>query len=148
MNNVFVYGTLRTGQGNWKRLLENNPGAKKVCDDKIHGFIMYHLGGFPAIVPVDLVYEEQHAREIQNDCDITGEVFSVDAKTLAGLDGLEGYRENGNGLYNRMEIITENNHKALVYYMNQERKHHRGIITNGDWINQELELNKELRRYG
>lgn len=136
--NVFVYGTLRTGQRNWQYFLQNNPNAKKVCDDKIKGFIMYHLGGFPAIVPVENVFElaeyyEGDHPEIIFDGIITGEVFSVDADTLKGLDSLEGYRGNGSGLYNRKEIKTENGHTALVYFMNQGRKNSQ-IIETGDWL--------------
>lgn len=128
--NVFVYGTLRTGQGNWRYYLENNDNVKKICDDTISGFVMFNLGSFPAIVPLEKVSGDFFFSE-----NITGEVFSVDSETLRRLDGLEGYRENGNGLYNRMEVETGNGNKALVYFMNQERNHHRGIIESGDWLN-------------
>jgi len=132
--NVFVYGTLRTGQGNYNRLLKDVDGVEKVCDDKISGFIMFHLGGFPAIVPVDLVYKESHAREIQNDCDIIGEVFSVTPDVLKRLDRLEGYYPNRkNNFYSRGEIITENGHKTLVYFMDRVSY---GVteIESGDWL--------------
>jgi gamma-glutamylcyclotransferase (GGCT)/AIG2-like uncharacterized protein YtfP len=147
---VFVYGTLRTGQGNWKRLLENNPNAEKICDDEIRGFIMYHLGGFPAIVPVENFQEyneilnnpDSHSlvtleevSEILLSNEIIGEVFEVDSYTLQRLDSLEGYRKNGNGLYNRMEVETEKGHPALVYFMNEEPSWKRSLIESGDWLN-------------
>ena len=137
---VFVYGTLRTGEGNWKYFLKDNPNVEKLDDDKIHGYVMIHLGGFPAIIPVESYYSENELPIFDEDCGefllnhpIVGEVFEVDSLTLRRLDGLEGYNGNGSGLYDRKKVFTEKNHKAYVYFMNEPRKN-RPVIENGDWI--------------
>ena len=119
---VFVYGTLRTGQGNYLRLLKNVEGVKKLCDDSIDGFTMYHLGGFPAIVPA-------------SKGKVTGESFLINSAVLERLDRLEGYTGDSSGLYDRQEILTEKNHKAFVYFMNKVYNN-TTIIESGDWLNQ------------
>lgn len=71
---VFVYGTLKRGHGN-HRLLEAG-GARLLGTDSIKGWSMHDLGAFPAVAEG---WDTVH-----------GEVFEVDAETLARLDRLEG----------------------------------------------------------
>ena len=47
MDKVFVYGTLKEGFGN-NRLLKD---SQKISEDAVEGFVMYHMGGFPGVVP-------------------------------------------------------------------------------------------------
>jgi len=125
-HHVFVYGTLRWGQGNWKWALKDKA--------KFLGFAhtkgkMYHLGGFPGVRlsddPEDLVW---------------GEVYEVDDATLKTLDRLEGV---DHGFYNRVETVVtyRNEHagerpeKVYIYeYGNQPNEHNR--ILTGDWVHQ------------
>jgi gamma-glutamylcyclotransferase (GGCT)/AIG2-like uncharacterized protein YtfP len=71
---VFVYGTLLRGCHN-NRLLT---GAAFEGEAMLLGYALHDLGGCPAILP-------DPSRSV------TGEVFAVDAPTLALLDRLEGH---------------------------------------------------------
>lgn len=87
---LFVYGTLKRGCCNHGHLAGQTyvgPARSKP------GFILYDLGGYPAIVA------EPGVRE-----GVVGEVWSVDARTLAALDEFEGVHE---GLYRREPLPLE-----------------------------------------
>jgi gamma-glutamylcyclotransferase (GGCT)/AIG2-like uncharacterized protein YtfP len=72
---VFVYGSLLAGLGN-HRVLRGAPllGPARTPPE----FAMFSLGGFPGVVR-------------GGETAIEGEVYEVDAATLAGLDQLEGH---------------------------------------------------------
>src|SRR5262245_65772470 len=73
---VFVYGTLLRGEQNHGLLL----GARCAGAARTRAaFAMFDLGGFPCIVRADRGGGEP----------VTGEVYEVDAATLARLDALE-----------------------------------------------------------
>jgi len=84
---VFVYGTLKHGYGNYKHFLAGNSnfvGPAVSCDNR---FLMRTTGYFPV---AKFVSKEA--------CKLVGEIYNcIDDKTLARLDRLEG---NGT-LYNR-----------------------------------------------
>ena len=86
---VFVYGTLKRGGSNHAFL------ADQIFLGEAHtppGFQLYGLpGGYPGMV----------ARDAPDALGATGEVWSVDARTLTDLDRLEGLAE---GLYRRERI--------------------------------------------
>jgi gamma-glutamylaminecyclotransferase len=85
---VFVYGTLKRGGSNHSFLASQNfLGEARTAP----GFRLYDLGGYPGMI----------ARTAPGDTGVTGEVWSVDAPTLARLDRLEGIAE---GLYRRERI--------------------------------------------
>ncbi len=87
MSLIFVYGTLKRGCRNHAYL----GGQRFVGEARTApGFRLFDLGEYPGMVP----QPEDHEG-------ITGEVWSVDATTLARLDVLEGTAEN---LYERKVI--------------------------------------------
>ena len=73
---VFVYGTLKTGYGNWNRLLNNRSEfiSNAKSKDKMY---MVDNGAFP------YVSDELEHTEIQ------GEVFKVSPEVLQDLDHLK-----------------------------------------------------------
>ena len=136
MNNVFVYGTLLSGQGN-NRLLGDSPCAGK---GYINGYRMYSLGGFPAIVAA-------HTAER-----VEGEVYVVDDETLDRLDMLEGYsRGNTDNQYRNMYevekviVSTENGTVSCeVYTMSHQDPFDDDTwIESGSWI-----AHKGMNPYG
>lgn len=90
---VFVYGTLKTGLGN-HRVMQEAQGrslgrARTIQPD----FFLIDLGMYPAAVP---------AKPNQGGV-VQGELFELDEKNLAILDGLEGFPNH----YDRKEIPIE-----------------------------------------
>lgn len=77
---VFVYGTLRPGQGNYRHLLADHAIMDRPA--QVHGYALYGAG-IPYAVP-------------ERDSVIHGSVVWIDpaayAATLLDLDHLEGYR--------------------------------------------------------
>lgn len=71
---VFVYGTLKRGNGN-HRLLEDSVFVEEAT---VKGYGLTPGGGFPYAIPC----ENLTAR---------GEVYAVEEATMARLDGLEGF---------------------------------------------------------
>ncbi len=76
IHRIFVYGTLLSGFGNHKWILEGESTFVGPALSEAR-YTMLHLGGFPGIV------------EQGNDT-IHGEVYEVDDRKLAELDSLEG----------------------------------------------------------
>jgi gamma-glutamylcyclotransferase (GGCT)/AIG2-like uncharacterized protein YtfP len=91
---VAVYGSLKKGFGN-HRLLTN---AEYLGVDKIDGWDMYGLGGFPGIVA--------------GEGSIHIEVYKVDDEEMARLDMLEGYPS----FYDRKQVSTQHG-DAWVYFL-------------------------------
>ena len=109
---VAVYGSLRQGMGN-HRLLES---SKFLGKDKLDGFIMYSLGGFPCI---RTVFPEGNT--------ITVEVYEVDDETFRRLDILEGYPS----FYDRKKVDTQYG-EAWIYTIEREKS--RPVVESGDWV--------------
>lgn len=87
MEQVFVYGTLKKGHGNF-RLLE---GSKYLGDHSTEPlYFMLSFGGFPGVY-------------MGGDTAIHGEVYEVSDAVFGTLDRLEGYPS----FYNRIQIDTE-----------------------------------------
>lgn len=116
---VFTYGTLRPSL---YPHVENRFNVKLVGPATITvGLRMVSLGPFPALVPSD-----KHQT-------IVGEV--VEAETLSLLDGYEGYRNDGRGLYDRklLPVIYNNEQvEAWVYFM-KSTPPNSTPIESGDW---------------
>lgn len=111
-----VYGTLRQGFGNYKRLLDNKDctylGTQRTSAD----FKMVSLGGFPGVIP-------------GGDQEVTIEVFQVNNPQIEkSLDYLEGYPR----FYQKMTIKT-NWGKADMYILSEEEYGHLTIVKSGDW---------------
>ena len=79
---VFVYGTLKRGHGNWHHFLKED-AAFVGHAITVKEFSMI-AGGFPVVLDCD-----------GNRGQIKGEVYDVNDKTLSALDGLEGFRGEG-----------------------------------------------------
>lgn len=111
---VFVYGTLLRGQGN-NRLLD---GARFIeRTSTAAAFSLYDFGGFPAAVAGGAT-------------SILGEVYEVDATTLARLDRLEGHPR----MYCRTPITLRSGLCAELYLMTFEQVLGRRLIASGDWL--------------
>ncbi|MCX6937780.1 MAG: gamma-glutamylcyclotransferase [Verrucomicrobia bacterium] len=82
---VFVYGTLKRGGSNHAFLADQTYLGEAALRP---GFSLYSLGDYPGLVS-----------EPENTKNVTGELWAVDASTLANLDALEGINE---GLYARV----------------------------------------------
>jgi len=105
---VFVYGTLKSGHGNHKAYLYQSP---LVGNASIMGFDLYDLGCFPAIV--------KNSTEGRR---VFGELYEVTPAVAKQLDGLEGYRPDGSGLYDKTLVTAELEdgttfEDVLVYHM-------------------------------
>jgi gamma-glutamylcyclotransferase (GGCT)/AIG2-like uncharacterized protein YtfP len=120
---VFVYGTLRTGEGNWKRYLDHE-GAKLVsaCEHTWPEFGFVSLGGYPALL-TDIEGEG---------IAVVGEVYTVDAPTLRALDRLEGHPS----FYLRRKIKLASGMVVSAYTMSAKRLHQGEFqtIPHGDWL--------------
>lgn len=116
---VFVYGTLRKGQGNHSLLST----AEYLRDESLPGFDMYNVGWFPAVVRGTGV--------------IIGEVYEIDEDTLEALHALEGYDEDypEESLYIPELEFTE--YDALVLYIWNRDMEGLTLIESGDWTNRE-----------
>ena len=127
--NVYVYGTLRKGNGNHVILNESQP----ICDGTLRGYKMFTLGGFPAIVHTG------------NDSDVVvGEVYRVDTPYVQDrLDSLEGYDRTGdrpNTFYDIDDVevcpIGDEDHHSIpceVYTMTRNFSDDQ-LIPHGDWM--------------
>lgn len=115
-----VYGTLRLGQGNYKRILENN--SRHIKTINIPGFKMFSLGGFPGI------------KRAEEESSIVADIFEVSCpETKKRLDMLEGYnKEFDSGMYLRRKIELDNNEDCEIYVWNYSDEG--PSIKNGDWV--------------
>lgn len=110
---VFVYGSLMSGLHN-HRLLE---GARFIGTDRTRPlFGLVDLGSFPAMVA-------------EGTTCIVGEVWEVDAATLADLDRLEGHPR----WYERVTIVLASRRRADTYLMPRVRVADRPEVIGGDW---------------
>lgn len=116
LSTVFVYGTLKRGYGNYMRLLEGH--AEFVGEARTRPeFTMLHLGGFPGIIP-------------NGETAISGEVFRVDPRVLARLDGLEGHPN----FYRRTPIILESGEAVETYVLaHPDRYSREKVVEDGVW---------------
>lgn len=121
---VFVYGTLKLGYSNHEWHLGSSATGEKqstfLGDGVAEGFIMKHLGGFPAAIKTP-----------NKDWTIRGEVYLTNWSVLKSkLDHLEGYP----ALYNR-ELIPTSHGDAWIYYQPRERlKPGDDFIPSGIWL--------------
>lgn len=101
---LFVYGTLKYGEGNNAFLIER--GAEFVCEATADGIFLLDLGPFPAAI------EEEGYQ-------VVGELWVIDKDTLDTLDVLEGYSEKDHrgSLYLR-KIVKTNVGNAFTYIYN------------------------------
>lgn len=111
---VFVYGTLRTGERNHDLLA----GAARLGADRTPTrYTLVDLGAYPAAVA-------------GGSTAIVGEVFEVDAATLARLDRLEGHPH----LYQRTTVRLTSRRGAVMYVMTAAQAAGWPALPSGDWL--------------
>lgn len=133
-NPVFVYGTLRTGHGNYRNVLEGKVTKSK--EGRLPGASMYSNGGFPYVI------DEEEGEGV------TGELMYLDydhiVDTMDSLDTLEGTSQltSDYNLYNRClryVHVGDNKYVQAWVYMPPESKHESvkalAQVDNGDWNN-------------
>src|SRR4051794_22803091 len=111
---VFVYGTLRSGQPNHHRHLANAECLGEALSAP--RYTMVSLGGFPGVLA-------------GGETAIHGEVYRVDAPTLARLDELEGHPH----FYARAAITIPGVPNVVAYLLPRERFSRHEQIESGDW---------------
>jgi gamma-glutamylaminecyclotransferase len=110
---VFVYGSLLSGEPNHRIL------ASARCVGETHTerrFALHDLGAYPAMVAGGA-----HA--------VVGEVYEVDARTLASLDALEGHPR----FYRRTTIELADGSSAETYLLAPAQVEGRPLIASGNW---------------
>ena len=120
---VFVYGTLRRGQGN-NGLMRETEGRFQYTG-VIHGFKMRAISshGFPFIRPAKLENEiVVEAYEYNNEMDLDRALFH--------LDGLEGYPR----MYDRKIVSDVLGNRGWIYFDNGYFGKNYGVpVPSGDW---------------
>ncbi|MFW6226090.1 MAG: gamma-glutamylcyclotransferase family protein [Nanoarchaeota archaeon] len=119
MNKIFVYGTLLSGEGNWKYYLKD---AKLLGEETLDGdFTMVSLGGFPGVIPTGKGV-------------VKGEVYEVDDLTYQEIERLEGYHPDPKiAFYSKMKVDTKFGEAEM--YILDEKSLDYPIIKTGDWKN-------------
>ena len=127
---VFVYGTLRRGQGNY-RLLSGRTAAEHPAVLPGHAL---HDAGLPYVVPGSPTDQ------------VVGELMVVDpgryAEVLASLDRLEGFRPGCPSHYVRVAATARYRHgaeeravEAWVYLAGDRfRASAATLVSSGDWL--------------
>ncbi|WP_236939233.1 gamma-glutamylcyclotransferase family protein [Evansella clarkii] len=120
--NVFVYGTLRTGE-KYSHLLKD--AERTASQAWINGSLYDTHCGYPALEahPYDIAY---------------GELYRVSTEELAMLDLLEGYEEGRreNLFFREKAVVNTDNgvREAYVYYLDHSRSEmKKEKISSGDW---------------
>ena len=116
MTRLFVYGTLRKGCGNHRRLDKSKyVGIRKTAP----GFSLLCLNGLPIMV------------RSAGDSRVTGEMYEVTPTTMKRLDILEGHPD----FYTREEIHLEDGTGAQAYLFLTDLTGERDVaeIQSGDW---------------
>jgi len=110
---VFVYGSLLRGLHN-DRLLED---ARFIAADRtLSRFTLVDLGSFPAMI-------------VGGTTSVTGELWEVDAATLARLDALESHPR----WYQRTPIVLASRRHAETYLLPLDRVAGKPTVPAGDW---------------
>lgn len=127
---VFVYGTLLAGEANHGLLASSLliSAARTRAT-----YSLYDFGPYPALVP-------------SGTSEVVGELYQVEAVTLAALDRLEEHPE----VYQRRRIALASGQRAWTYVMEPHQVEHAQFIPSGSW-RQRTPLADErtppLRRY-
>lgn len=117
---VFVYGTLLRGEPNHRLLAHARFVGEAVTEP---GFELADLGAFPAM-------------SAAGGGAVAGEVYAVDAATLAALDRLEGHPR----FYRRSWIRLATGAHVEAYLLEREQVRGRPRILSGNWRNREKEV--------
>lgn len=122
---VFVYGTLRRGQGNHHLLAEAGWGGEQ----ELPGARLHDLGPFPmAIATAATAATDTTATATPADS-VQGELWWVDGATLEQLDRLEGHPR----LYERHWLALASGQVAWVYLGRPRQVRHAPVLPHGRW---------------
>jgi gamma-glutamylcyclotransferase (GGCT)/AIG2-like uncharacterized protein YtfP len=114
MTRVFVYGSLLAGESNHGLLA----GAQLVGPAALPaGYALYDLGDFPGLIVA------------AGGAPIVGEVYEVDAATLAALDELEDHP----AYYVRSPIRLADGGHAETYLLTAAQVAGAPLVASGDW---------------
>lgn len=115
MTRLFVYGTLMSGEPNFRLLA----GARLVGTTRTaSGFGLVSLGAFPAMV------------RVSGNGTVVGEIYELGRGMLGACDKLEGHPR----FYRREPITLDDGTDAEAYVMPSSRLSGRGTpIRSGDW---------------
>ena len=139
MQRVFVYGTLLPHQHNHHLLANARAlGAAQT----LSLFRMFDTGrGYPGVKVAGNDSGFDKTEVVPGGYPIIGAVYDVDARHMATLDVLEGYREEGGGLYDRRRVpvaaLTDTGSEgaggeAWIYTFNGDTRFMAEILS-GDW---------------
>jgi gamma-glutamylcyclotransferase (GGCT)/AIG2-like uncharacterized protein YtfP len=120
---VFTYGTLMQGQGNHDVIRD----GRLQGTDSVKGFDLFDLGPYPAVKESSRACAEVH-----------GEVYLVNARTLAMLDRLEGCPR----LYTRERITLTSGETAWMYVYAQDPTLWGHELPTGRWTTHGIQLSK------
>jgi len=119
---VFVYGTLRKGEGNDINHLR--PAPCFVGMGTVKG-LLHLVSWYPGLVP-------------GGEGNVVGEVYEITPGLERRLDEIEEvYPEPTGEYFKRMLIVQVDGHsiECLVYEINPERVAGKALIGSGDWLN-------------
>jgi gamma-glutamylaminecyclotransferase len=119
---VFVYGTLLSGEGNHRNL----DGAKFLGEARTAAlYTLVDLGYFPALLE-------------RGTTAVRGQVFLVDAKTLARLDWLEGHPR----FYERVRVTLSDGDEVEGYVLAEGKATRAKFISTGCWRTHRQEVQR------
>lgn len=123
-NLVAVYGSLRSGMGNYRHFLDNNESTLIGSFETDPIYTMISFGGFPGLFK-------------EGETSVVAEVFEVSDRVFSRLDMLEGYDESDpdSSMYKREKINTPHG-EAWIYFYNGNRSkiNEDNIVKEGDWV--------------
>lgn len=122
---LFVYGTLRKGEGNYPLLENARPCGMGVTRD---GFALVDIGPFPGMI------RKPGYR-------VVGEVYEVDERVLLNVDRLEGHP----GFYRRIRITLADGRVAWCYLYPESESEDAMVIDSGDWCSRDVVENAHER---
>lgn len=110
---VFVYGSLRRGEGNHRILTT----ARFVTLARTaRAYTLVDLGAYPGLLEGGTYA-------------VVGEIYEVDAHTLAALDRMEGHPT----FYERKALVLEDGIEVEGYVLARDQWRVRAAIESGDW---------------
>ena len=127
--NVFVYGTLKSGHGANKWFMQGR--SEFVRNDRISAKL-FDLGAFPAIKTLAKAEEwgaDSTVPFISEGPTVTGELYRITDDSLPGrLDSYEGYPD----YYDRVEFKTEGGERAWAYVFKDDIDEKK-LVGSGCW---------------
>jgi gamma-glutamylaminecyclotransferase len=117
MTRVFVYGSLRSGESNHRYLATARPLGPATT---ARGYALYDYGQYAAIVR-------------EGEGAVSGELYEVDAPTLAELDRLEGHPS----FYRRQSVTLSDGEEAEAYVQRPDQVRGKPLVKTGSWRDRE-----------